>query len=310
MSPWPRSADDAAATDTDGAVPLSLHEIANDRVHGAAWLSLRALELLRRRATELEELAPAERWQELGVLATSLIASQPAMAVVRNRVNRLMRSGRDLPAAELDDLASRLLTEASEADRGAAAVAAEHVAGRRVLTLSRSGTVQRALLDAKPPPLAVLVAESRPGSEGVGVAEELAGGGVAVTLLPDAALAAALASPAADVVLVGADTVLPDGSVVNKTGTRLVALAAREQGVPCYAAAATDKIGDTAPGDEQGRREDFYTGAANVGVWTPLFEVTPAGLFAGILTERGVLTPALVAGVAAELERLAGWSEA
>jgi translation initiation factor 2B subunit (eIF-2B alpha/beta/delta family) len=288
----------------------SLEDIVTDRAHGAAWLSLRALELLGARAAQLagNGVGAAEAWHELTAVAAVLLEARPAMAVVRNRVNRLMSRARGLPAAEVAELAGRLHAEALEADRCAAALAAGHVAGKRVLTLSRSATVRAALLAAQPGPVSVLVAESRPGGEGRGVAEELAASGFGVTLLPDAALAAALAAPGADVVVVGADAVLPDGSVVNKTGTRLLAVAAREQGIPCYAIAAADKIGDAVPGDEQGEGGELYDGAAKVAVWAPLFEVTPGGLFAAILTERGALTPPGVASVAVELGALAGWS--
>ena len=246
--------------------------------------------------------------RELTGLAAALVGARPAMAVVRNRINRLMSGGRDLPAKAVADLAARQIVEAEKADRGAAAAAAEHAAGKRVLTLSRSGTVEAALLAATPAPLAVLVAESRPGGEGVALAERLVAAGIPASVLPDAAIAAALAVLGADLVLVGADAVLPDGSVVNKVGTRIAALAAREQGVPCYAVAAVDKIGEAGAGEEQGERGDLYGGgAAALAVWAPLFEVTPGGLFAGIVSERGVLTAAAVAAVAEELAGLADW---
>ena len=90
-------------------------------------------------------------------------------------------------------------------------------------------------------PEVVFVAESRPGGEGVAVAESLADE-VPVTLCPDAAVAHLLGRGAVDRVLVGADTVLADGSVVNKVGTRAAALAAARERVPVHAVAARDKV--------------------------------------------------------------------
>jgi ribose 1,5-bisphosphate isomerase len=292
--------------------PPSLKEIAADRTHGAAWLSLRALQLLGHTAAHLDwsETDANQGWQELAQVARSLIAARPSMAVLRNRVNRLMFASRGLPAYEVVTLTERLIAEAIAAEQATAAAAAEHLAGRRVLTLSRSGTVTAALQMAQPPVAAVLVLESRPGGEGRAVAEELAESRLAVTLLPDTAAAVALAAPGTDLVLVGADAVLPEGSVVNKVGTHLLALAARERGIPCYAAASTDKLGEAAAGEETGDAHELYRGAAPLTVWAPLFEVTPGGLFAAILTERGPLPPGAIASLAAEHAELGSWSGA
>ncbi|MGM7319819.1 hypothetical protein, partial [Idiomarina sp. ST10R2A5] len=73
---------------------------------------------------------------------------------------------------------------ALEADAEASSRAADSL-GERVLTLSRSGTVEAAISEAEPS--RVVVAESRPGREGVGTAERLAEAGIDVTLCADSA---------------------------------------------------------------------------------------------------------------------------
>jgi translation initiation factor 2B subunit (eIF-2B alpha/beta/delta family) len=217
-----------------------------------------------------------------------------------------------------------------------------------VATLSRSGTVRDALVGAEP---AVLVGESRPAAEGVGVAEALADAGLEVTLTTDAALPALVRDgvPASDAdrhadpghppsepgrdergrapedgapdgadarrpvtaVLVGADAVLADGSVVNKAGTLAVALAAARAGVPVYAVAATDKVrpDERAP-VEYDDPASVYDGSAPVRVVAPTFDRTPADLLAGVVTESGVLDAAAVRRVAADHRRAAGWDDA
>ncbi|HXV94788.1 MAG TPA: hypothetical protein VD813_15900, partial [Pseudonocardia sp.] len=198
----------------------------------------------------------------------------------------------------------------------------ELVAGKRVLTLSRSGAVEAALAAARPRPPAVVVLESRPGGEGVGVAERLAAAGLRVILVPDAAVAWAIAEHGIEAVLVGADTVLPPprGAVVNKTGTRPAALAARAAGVPVWAVAACDKVAPAArhgtaprplpPPDERADAGALYAAAAAVEVEAPLFEATPADLVTAVITERGPLTPAEVAAVAREMADLEDWLDA
>lgn len=277
-------------------VAPTLETIRDDRDHGSAWLSLRALEVLRDRAAELArgveagKVDGAEAGDELRDLADRLRSARPAMAALANRVGRVMdETGGDPQATER--AAHEAIHAAHEADDRASARAAELVAGKRVLTLSRSGTVTAALT-ASPGPERVWVAESRPLGEGLGVAEDLAAAGVAVTVLPDAALAHVLASENIDLVLVGADTILASGAVVNKVGTRLAALAAREFGVPVYVVAARDKISrtDQAPEETVDPRE-VYAGGANVDVVDVLFETTSPRGVAGVVTDAGILDP-------------------
>jgi hypothetical protein len=82
--------------------------------------------------------------------------------------------------------------------------------------------------------------------------------------------------------------VLPDGSVVNKTGTRAAALAAHREGVPLYAVALTDRVAtdETVP-LESGDRAAVYDGDAPVDVRNPTFDVTPPDLVERVVTERG-----------------------
>jgi translation initiation factor 2B subunit (eIF-2B alpha/beta/delta family) len=175
-----------------------------------------------------------------------------------------------------------------------------------VLTLSRSGTVAAALDRARPREF--LVMESRPAREGVDVAEALADE-TDVTLFVDAAVAHVLGTRDVDRVLVGADAVLPEGRVVNKVGTRTAAIAAARADVPVYALCSRDKVVPDVdePDFEPGDPEAVYDGDAEVDVANPTFDVTPADLIAGVVTEYGVLDAEEVGAVAEDLEEFAGW---
>ncbi|MEJ2667197.1 MAG: NUDIX domain-containing protein [Deinococcales bacterium] len=248
-------------------VAPTVEDLRADREHGSAWLSLRAVEALRDRAAarvaEVPDGAPAAR-RELLALARDLAAARPAMTAVRNRVNRAMaaalEAGRDDAAAadaaagtpqRVLQAAEAALRAAIDADEGAARETARLVAGRRVLTLSSSGTVADGLLTAAPAPARVIVCESRPGAEGRALAGRLAEAGLSVVVVPDAAVAWALEAEQAELVLLGADAVMEDGALVNKVGTRPAALAARAAGVRVLAAAATD-IGGAGGGGGRG----------------------------------------------------------
>ncbi|QRV13409.1 NUDIX domain-containing protein [Haloterrigena salifodinae] len=316
-------------------VAPTVRSIAADDEHGAASLSIRALEVLRDRAgllvAERETTSsprddergtrafgtdPEEEWDELAELAGRLLEARPSMAVLRNRVNRTMADAADVAdgdetavgAPHVLESALSNVDRALTADEDAAANAGERIDGA-VTTLSRSGTVLEALRGGDPS--RVFVAESRPAREGIDVAEELATSDdidCPVAVHTDAAAAHVLSSEGVDRVVVGADTVLPDGAVVNKTGTRGLAIAAAREDVPVAVVAATDKV-STREGVnlESGDRSAVYDGEAAVDVVNPTFDVTPADCVDEIVTERGALETDAIGEVVEELRRLETW---
>jgi methylthioribose-1-phosphate isomerase len=158
-------------------------------------------------------------------------------------------------------------------------------------------------------PVHVWVSETRPRNQGSALtAWELAQHGVPHTVIADNAAGHLMQQRQVDLVIVGADRAAANGDVANKIGTYLKALAARDNGVPFYAAVPGPTIdwrladGSGIPIEEraagevthvQGQAEDgnvisvrltpSQSDAAN-----PAFDVTPAHLITGIITERGV----------------------
>lgn len=277
------------------AVGPTVESVRDDDVHGSATVSVRALEVLR------DEAAVAASWDAVAGTARDLRDARPGMAAVENRVNRAVAEADRRPEA-VRDRAIEAIADAVDADDRAAAAASALLDGP-VLTLSRSGTVAAALADRDGP---VLVAESVPGGEGRAVAAELAAeSDRAVTLLPDAAVASVLAEREISAALVGADTVLPDGGVVNKVGTRGLALAAANEGIPVYAVAARDKVS----GEGEFRPESApFEAPEGVDAYAPLFDRTPAHLVT-VVTEDGPLDADAVREVAAEYRAMAAWDE-
>jgi methylthioribose-1-phosphate isomerase len=109
-------------------------------------------------------------------------------------------------------------------------------------------------------------------------------------------------------VFVGADRIARNGDVANKIGTYSLALAARAHQIPFYVAApsstvdpatpngAAIPIEERAPDEVMGWR-DRPSAPPGVGVWNPAFDVTPAELITGIITDRGIVAPKDVARV-------------
>ncbi|TLZ69380.1 MAG: translation initiation factor eIF-2B [Methanobacteriota archaeon] len=165
-----------------------------------------------------------------------------------------------------------------------------------ILTLSRSTNVFECLVAAHQKGLVqeALVLESRPLLEGVELARDLHGAGVPVAVITDGAAGAFVAG--ATLGLTGADTVFLDGSVVNRSGTHALAALCRAAGKPFYAACETFKIDTTRsardwrpPPDEDPRQVAVDLPARN-----PIFDLTPATLVTGVVTERGVFKPEMI----------------
>ncbi|WP_224333632.1 NUDIX domain-containing protein [Haloprofundus halobius] len=285
--------------------------VRDDETHGAAYLSVRALEVLRdEAATVAFDPGDDERrkWDRIAAVARELRDARPGMAAVENRVNRAMFEADSKPES-VRDATETVIRDALDADEAAASRATELLSTLNegsIATLSRSGTATAALSDADRP---LLVAESRPGGEGVAAAEAFAADGLDVTLTTDAALAHVVAEREVAAAVVGADTVFPDGSVANKVGTRTLALVAEREEFPLYVVAAADKVSprdefvaESRPGSE------LYDGDEPVDVENPLFDRTPADLVSGVVTEMGVLTGDDVATAAAKRREWSDWA--
>ncbi|HEX2022150.1 MAG TPA: translation initiation factor 2, partial [Candidatus Thermoplasmatota archaeon] len=177
-----------------------------------------------------------------------------------------------------------------------------------VLTHSASETVTKALRAAgRAGALSrVVVAEGRPGFEGRQVARALAEEGIPVTLVVDAALG--LHAREADVAVVGADAILADGALVNKVGTRLLALACERAGTPLRAVADRFKVSPSAtlPLEEKGAAEVWPDAPPGVQARNIYFDRTEAPLVGGYVTDQGLLAPADVTRLAQEH---AGWTD-
>jgi methylthioribose-1-phosphate isomerase len=180
-------------------------------------------------------------------------------------------------------------------------------------------------------PVHVWVDETRPRNQGASLtAWELGHHGVPHTVIPDNTGGHLMQHGKVDLVIVGTDRVAANGDVCNKIGTYLKALAAHDNGVPFYVALpsptidfnvadgvseipieqrsaeeVTDMTGRTA----DGRIETVRIIPAGSPVANYAFDVTPARLVTGLITERGVLSAERAALSAAFPERIATAAE-
>jgi methylthioribose-1-phosphate isomerase len=149
----------------------------------------------------------------------------------------------------------------------------------------------------------VWVDETRPVLQGARLtAWELDRLGIDATLVADSAAASLMASDRVDLVVVGADRIAANGDVANKIGTYGLAILARHHGLPFYVAAPVSTIDlATATGaaiaiEERDPEEVRAVGGREIApagtrAHNPAFDVTPARLVSGIITEVGIARP-------------------
>jgi methylthioribose-1-phosphate isomerase len=150
-------------------------------------------------------------------------------------------------------------------------------------------------------PIHVWVDETRPYLQGARLtAWELAQAGVPHTLLPDVAAGHLMARGEVDVIIVGADRVAANGDTANKVGTYTLAVLAARHGIPFYIAAPMSTVdlatpdGAAIPIEERRADEVLLIRGQRIAppdtdVRNPAFDVTPAELISGIITDEGVL---------------------
>jgi methylthioribose-1-phosphate isomerase len=327
------TADDAAAAIRDmtvrgapliGAVAaygvyLALRDASDGELLDAAGAAATRLAATRPTAVNL-------RWALDRVLAAVAAATTPAdgraaalaaaRAVVAEELDRSRRIG---------EAGLRLIREAAARAPGRPVNVLTHCNAGWLATIDH-GTATAPIYAAHDAgiPLHVWVDETRPRNQGAALtAFELGEEGVPHTVIVDNAGGHLMQQGLVDLVLVGADRVAANGDVANKIGTYLKALAARDNGVPFYVALPSSTLDATIPdgaaipieerdGDEvrtiAGLGPDGPTRVLLVPPTTPArnwgFDVTPARLITGFITEFGVhaaggLAAALAAAAAA-----------
>jgi translation initiation factor eIF-2B subunit delta/methylthioribose-1-phosphate isomerase len=215
--------------------------IRKDDEHGASWLAKEAVEAV------CEAIELGEDPIELG---KRLVKARPAMGAIAGALGRVLAAGRT-PEQMVEE--ARALVESRErASKTIAVIASHHVKGV-VMTHSASSTVHEAIVHT--PPDRVVCTTSEPVGEGRGLAEQLRQEGLTVELVDDSDAEHAVGT--VNVLLVGADTVFRDGSLVNKVGTAGLAKSAKEAGVPVLVACEIMKLSPAEPRDPGEERFDL-----------------------------------------------------
>jgi len=256
-----------------------------------------------------------------------LAASRPTAVNLFWALDRMLRVWQSCEAAPRPQIANRLLEEAHEmfaedirinqaiGEYGAALLPN----GARVLTHCNAGALATAghgtalgvfrSAVAAGKKISVIADETRPFLQGARLtAWEMVQEKIPVTLITDNMSGHLMSCGEIDAVVVGTDRVAANGDVANKIGTYMVAVLAKRHNIPFYVACPLSTIdltlasGADIPIEERHEDEvkgfrDYHWAPEGVQIRNPAFDVTPAELVTGLITENGVVDNAtLMAG--------------
>ena len=292
------------------AIQKAVDAIRSDHETGALHLARQAAGVFRQLVSQ-NSIDSDLLCRQVEKLGHRLTEAQPSMAPMHVLAGRMRHACFRSPAAHrtqaLLQAVNDFLDQLTSSTDKISVFAQEIIPTQgTVLTLSASATVFHALQTAHRAgrSFQVVCTESRPQNEGVAFARSLAEAGISVTLILDAAMAEAV--PGATV-LVGADACMPAG-VVNKVGTKTLALLADHFGSPCYALFGREKLLPTSWAHsftiaDQSPAEILPDPIPGVTVINRYFEYTPLNLFTGLVTDQGILRPDEVLDLLTRMEK-------
>ena len=176
------------------------------------------------------------------------------------------------------------------------------------------GTALGVIRASKGKNISVIASETRPYLQGARLtAYELVQEGIPCTLITDSMAGHLMSKGEVDVVVVGADRIAANGDVANKIGTYPLAVLASRHGIPFYVAAPLSTfdlripdgshitIEERPAAEVTGYRETRWA-PEGVSVRNPAFDVTPAELITGIISEKGIVSAPYRESIAALLK--------
>jgi len=304
--------------------PPSLHpevsetadRIAEMEVRGAATIADAAAAALGRQAADSDAESVSAFRAELRAAARELHDTRPTAVSLPNAL-RYVLSGMDGDNVEelrrsVERTVTRFRSDLDDAQDRLGRIGAGRLSDGDVVMTHCHSTDAMACIEAAVEAgteLEAIVKETRPRNQGHITARQLRELGVPVTLVVDNAAHRFLDD--ADHLLVGADSIAADGSVVNKIGTAGLAVSARDRGVEVMVAAQSIKLHPkTLTGaaveieqrdDSEVIDEETRADIGDIEVANPAFDVTPPRHVDAIVTERGQFPPESVVVLMREL---------
>ena len=287
------------------AVRVMAERIRKLEVQGARNVAIAAVEALEALAAGTSAKTRPEFMKELSDARAMLFASRITEPLMRNAVKWVIVQVENSNEEKVDALAkivssssSQFLKSLDASRERIAEIGAKQIRDNSVVfTHCHSSTVTHLLRKAKEQGkcFEVICTETRPALQGRITAKEMLALGIKTTMIVDSAAATFIEN--ADLVMVGADAITAEGNVVNKIGTRMIALLAREAGKPFYIVSELLKFDPEAVGgnyeriEERSADEIWKDAPEKLVIRNPAFDVTTSDYIHGIICEEGIIPP-------------------
>jgi ribose 1,5-bisphosphate isomerase len=275
------------------------------KVQGARNVAIAAINAIEEGTKESDAKHKDEFMKELSDAKTVLFASRETEPLMRNAIRHVIHAvenSDETSVTELMELVSQVsgsfLESLERSKEKIASVGSKRISdGSKVLTHCHSSTVTNMLRRAKQDgkSFKVVCTESRPVFQGRITAKEMLDAGIETTLIVDSAVRYFMNE--VDLVVVGADAITSEGNVINKIGTSMVALAAKEARTPFYVVSELLKFdpatvhGDYETIEERSPTEVWNDAPSGLTIRNPAFDVTRREFIHGIICEEGVISP-------------------
>jgi ribose 1,5-bisphosphate isomerase len=274
-------------------------------VQGARNVAITALNAVEGASRVSKTKTKAAFLVELSEAKGVLFASRATEPLMRNAVRYVIQAVESSSKSAVPELAglvsqvTRQFLELLELSKARIAIiGSKRISNRsRVLTHCHSSTVTHMLKKAKleGKTFEVVCTESRPIFQGRLTAKEMLDAGIKTTMIVDSSVRHFMNE--VDFVVVGADAITSEGNVINKIGTSMVALAAKEARTPFYVATELLKfdpvtvLGSYERIEERKSEEVWDSPPHGLIIRNPAFDVTRRDFIHGIICEEGIIPP-------------------
>jgi ribose 1,5-bisphosphate isomerase len=280
-------------------------------IQGATSVAISAIEFLSEYVKRLNCTSTEEWFEKIEEAREILIETRPTEPAMRNGlnfiVNRLHKTKEKLTSSKIRELIERDKNEYKLLIQNSKKKIAE-IGARRipeleddddfiVMTHCHSSVVTGILLEAKrqgKDHFKVINTETQPRLQGRKTARQLLDAGIEVIHIVDSAMRWVVNHFEVDLILIGADSITSEGTVLNKIGSRLLALVAHEEHVPFYVASPLLKynprttVGILEKIEMRDPKEVWNDPPANLTILNPAFETVSRRYIDALITEAGI----------------------
>ena len=286
-------------------VSIVADKIKRIEIQGARNVAIAAIKAIQDETKKTKASSKKEFINDLLESKNILFNSRATEPLMRNSIRYLIHeieSSNKETVKEMVDLVSQVaeqfLRNLEQSKENIAKVGSRRIFHHsRILTHCHSSTVtsilRKAKLDGKS--FEVVCTESRPVFQGRITAKEMLNSGIKTTMIVDSAVRHFMNQ--VDLVMVGADAITSEGNVINKIGTSMVALAAKEARTPFYVVSELLKFdpltihGEYEKLEERSSKEVWDNSPAGLIIRNPAFDVTRREFIHGIICEEGIISP-------------------